>query len=84
MDVEFTVLAKGDTFLYTVPSFPVFKATLQQVKLQLEESHGGIKIFDGFARKCDTLDTKYLPSIAKVEFSFEDAFIIEVGHIQYQ
>ena len=33
MDVEITVLAKGDTFLYTIPSFPVFKATLQQVKI---------------------------------------------------
>ena len=50
MDVEITVLAKGDTFLYTVPSFPVFKATLQQVKLQMEESEGEIKVFNGFAR----------------------------------
>jgi len=38
---------------------------LQQIKLQWEESNGDIKIFDGFARKCDMLDTKSLPSIAK-------------------
>ena len=33
--VEITVLAKGDTFVYTIPSFLVYKPTLQQVKLQL-------------------------------------------------
>ena len=76
-EVEINILAKGDTFLYTVPSFPVFKATLQQVKLQLEESNRGIKNFDGFTRKCIMLD-KPLPAVAKIEFSYENAFIIEV------
>jgi len=33
-EIEITVLAKGDTFVYTVPSFPVYKPTLQQMKLQ--------------------------------------------------
>jgi len=27
-------------------------------------------------------DTKSLPSIAKIEFSYENAFIIEVGYLQ--
>jgi len=79
MDIEVTILAKGDMFLYTVPSFPVFKATLQQVKLQWEESNGDIKIFDGFAKKCDTSDTKPLPAVAKIEFSYENVFTIEVS-----
>ena len=78
MDVEVTVLAKGDTFLYTVPSFPVFKATLQQIRLQWEETNGDIKVFDGFTKKCDTLDTKSLPSVAKIEFGYENAFTIQV------
>jgi len=72
-DVEITVLAKGDAFLYTVPSFPVFKGML----LQLEESDGEVKVFDGFARQCDMLD-KPLPAVAKIAFSYDNAFIIKV------
>ena len=34
-------------------------------------------LFDGFARKCIMLD-KPLPAVAKIEFSYENAFIIEV------
>lgn len=44
IEVEITVLAKGDTFVYTALSFPVYKPTLQQVKLQLEESSGEVKV----------------------------------------
>jgi len=76
-DVEITVLAKGDTFVYTVPSFPVYKPTLQQVKLQLEESSGEVKIFDGFAKQCDLLD-KPLPAVAKIVFCYDNAFLIKV------
>ena len=31
--VNVVVLATGDVIQYTVPSFPVFKATLREVKL---------------------------------------------------
>ena len=73
VEIEIKVLAKGDTFVYTVPSFPVYKPTLQQVKLQLEESSGKVKVFDGFARWCDLLD-KPLPAVAKIVFSYNNAF----------
>ena len=76
-NVEITVLAKGNTFLYIVPSFPVFNATLQEVKLQWEAPGGEIHVFDGFARQCDLLDHP-LPAVAKIMFSYENAFIIEV------
>ena len=33
-DVKVVVLATGDLVQYTVPSFPVFKITLREVKLQ--------------------------------------------------
>ena len=78
--VEITVLAKGDTFVHTVPSFPVYKPTLQQVKLQLEESSGEVKVFDGFAKRCDLLD-KPFSAIAKKLFSYDNAFLIKVTSI---
>jgi len=37
-----------------------------------------LKVFDGFTKKCDTLDTKSLPSVAKIEFGYENTFTIEV------
>ena len=52
--VEVTVLTKGNTLHYVVPSSPVFNADLVEVKLQWEEYHEGLlpelHVFDGFAR----------------------------------
>ena len=79
-EIEITVLAKVDTFVYTAPSFPVYKPTLQQVKLQLEEPSGEVKVFDGFAKRCDLLD-KPLPTVAKIAFSYDNAFLIKVTSI---
>jgi len=50
-----TVLAKGDTVEYIIPSFPPFSARLTEVKLQYE-SDEGLMVFDGFARHCEALD----------------------------
>ena len=36
--VYVTVLATGDEFQYVVPSFPVYKPILKEVKLQWEEA----------------------------------------------
>ena len=82
-DTEITVLAKGQTFLYVVPSFPVYKATLQEVKLQQDDGNGNVYMFDGFARKCDLLD-HHLPAMAKIPFSYENAFIINVSYVCQQ
>ena len=75
--VYVTVLTTGDLIQYTVPSFPVFKATLREVKLQWEEECGTVHVFDAFARDCDQLDHR-LPALAEVAFQYENAFIIEV------
>lgn len=80
--VEITVLAKGNTLSYIVPSFPVFKVALQEVKLQWEERGDKTHVFDGFARQCALLDHP-LPAVAKIMFSYENAFIIEVLLIPY-
>jgi len=74
---QITVLGKGQVFLYIIPSFPVCKATLQEVKLQQEDDHGNVYVFDGFARKCDLLNHP-LPAMAKIPFSYENTFIINV------
>ena len=76
-NVKITVLAKGNTLLYVVPSFPVFEATLREVKLQWEKPGGIIHVFDAFARQCELLDHP-LPAVTKIMFSYENAFIIEV------
>ena len=75
-NVEINVLAMGNTFLYVILRFPIFKTTLQEVKLQWEEPGGAIHVFDGFARECELLDCP-LPAVAKIMFSYENAFIIE-------
>lgn len=75
--VLITVLAKGDTIEYVVPSFPVFGAKLTEVKLQWESCEGEIMVFDGFARSCEALEHP-LPAIMKVLYSYVNAFIIEV------
>lgn len=78
---EIVVLGKGNTFLYVVPSFPVYKADLQEVKLQYTDGEGNIHVFDGFARKCDQMDHS-LPAMAILPYSYENAFIIKVSHFK--
>ena len=56
--------------------FPVFKATLREVKLQWDEETT-IHVFDAFACDCYLLD-HHLPAIAVIHFNYENAFIIEV------
>ena len=75
--VYVTVLATGDEFQYVVPSFPVYKPILKEVKLQWEEADGTMHVFDGFAHSTNLLD-HHLPAVAKIFFSHDNAFIIEV------
>ena len=65
--VHVIVLTTGDLIQYTVPSFPVFKAMLREVKLKWEEEGRTIHVFDVFARDCDQLD-HHLPAMAEVPF----------------
>ena len=75
--VYVTVLATGDEFQYIVPSFPMCKPILKEVKLQWEESNGTMHMFDGFARSTNLLH-HHLPAVVKIFFSYDNAFIIEV------
>ena len=40
--VEVTILSNGRVLEYVVPSFPIYKATLREMKLQWEEADGTI------------------------------------------
>ena len=71
------VLAAGQLIHYTIPSFPVFNATLREAKFQWEDEYENIHVFDGFVRHCNMLD-HHLPAVAKIPYSYDDAFIIEV------
>ena len=73
-----TVLGKGITFEYVVPSFPVFRANLTEVKLQWANREGELEVFDGFARDCAALVDQTLPAILKIPFNYDYAFTIEV------
>jgi len=42
-------LATKDELQYVVPSFPVYKSILKEIKLQWEEANGTIHVFDGLA-----------------------------------
>ena len=74
---EVAVLKVGNLVHYIVPSFPVIQATLREVKLQWKEEDGALHVFDAFARDCD-LPNHPMPAIAKIPFSFENAFMIKV------
>ena len=58
-----TILAKGDTVEYFIPSFPPYGARLTEVKLQYE-SDEGLMVFDGFACHCKALDHPFRPLCA--------------------
>ena len=75
---EISVLSKGQTFLYVIPSFLVYKATLQEVRLQQDDGLGNVNVFDSFARKSDLLDHP-LSAIATIPYCSENAFIIKVS-----
>ena len=75
--VHVTALATGDEFQYVVSAFPVYKPMLKEVKLQWEEANGTKHVFDGFARSTNLLD-HHLPVVAKIFFSPDNAFIIDV------
>jgi len=73
------VVEKGKTFTYVVPSFPVYKAELQEIKLQYTDSKGDPQVFDGLARKCDLMDHP-LPALARLPHSYENAFVVKVSY----
>ena len=75
-----TVLLKRDTIYYIVPSFPIYSTVLVEIKVQWEDEDGSLLVFDTFARKCDLLDHQ-LPMIAKILFSYDNAFIIGMRYI---
>jgi len=81
-----TILAKGNTFNYVIPSFPVFNADIVELKLQREEicRDGSTKlhVFNGFARDSKDLDHP-LPGMVCIEFSYNCAFMIEVSTVLY-
>ena len=72
-----TVLAAGGLIHYVIPSFSVFNAVLREVKFHWEDEYGKIHVFDGFARHCNLLDHQ-LPAVAKVPYSYDNAFMFEV------
>ena len=74
-----TVLSKGFTIDYVIPSFPVYEAKLVEVKLRWRNSCGELEVFDCFARDCEALDHA-LPADIIVPYSYKNAFVIEVSH----
>jgi len=67
-----TILSKGITFEYVVPSFPVIRTKLTEVKLQWVNCKGELEVFDGFAHDCTALD-QALPATLKIPFSYDHA-----------
>ena len=73
--VILTILSKGCTFNYFVPSFPVFNVNLMEAKFQWEDGNGeAVHIFDGFACDCNEIDHP-LPAVVKIYYSCENVFI---------
>jgi len=76
---EMTILSKGRAIEYVVPSFPVCKKILREVKLQWKDhAEDVIHVFDGFAQDCEELNLHVVPAIARIFNRFDHAFVIEV------
>jgi len=72
------LLAKGNSFQYVVPNFPVFKPVLWEVKLGWEDQDDGTThYFDSFACDMDLL-LHPLPTVTHIPVSFDNAFLMEV------
>ena len=76
-----TVLAKGNTFKYIIPSFPAYNAKIVEVKLHWEKCEDGsskLRVFDGFAQLCEDLDHP-LPVIMCNKQRNDYAFMIKAS-----
>jgi len=73
------VLSKGDSHRYVVPSFPIFKVPLREVKFRWEGVDGTVHVFDGFTRAIIGLLDHPLPAVAKLPVSNDHGFLIEVS-----
>ena len=72
-----SVPVKGNTIDYVIPSFPMVKARLVEVKLEWVNSQGEVEAFDSFACYCTALNHA-LPADLIILYSFQHAFVIEV------
>ena len=77
-----THAATADTFKFYLKHRDKFlhDATTQASPSMLKHlSSRNVYVFDGFARKCDLLNHP-LPAMAKILFSYEKTFIINVSY----
>ena len=51
---------------------------MSKISLKEEYATETVHVFDSFARECDLLDEHPLPAVAKILFSYDNAFVIEV------
>ena len=72
-----TVLSNGNAISYVIPSFPVYCAKLVEVKIQYYNEDRNLKICNAFAKDCEDMNHP-LPAFAKVNYGYENAFVVEV------
>lgn len=70
------VLKLGKKIQYTVPSFPVFSATLFEIKYQLVND-ARVTTFDGYIRACPEILTRSYPALLKLCHGHTNAFTVE-------
>jgi len=73
-----TILFTGSTISYVVPSFPIYKAELMEIKVQWEEEDRSLHMFDAFGRNCEDLNHS-LPAITEIPYCFDNPFTIDVS-----
>ena len=63
-------------YSYTVPSFPVFNATLKGIQY---ECVGPVKVVDGFIRDDPGLCSVTFPAKASIKRNYRNAFFVSVS-----
>jgi len=81
--VYITFLATGDELQYIVPSFPMYKLILKEIKLQWEETNGTRHVFDGFACPSNLLDHEQITRVRKPVKHMYNLKSISAWHVNW-
>ena len=78
-ELVITLISCSGVYSYTVPSFPVFNATLKGIQYECVGPDGTVKVVDGFIRDDPWLSSVTFPANASIKRNYRNAFFVSVS-----
>ena len=78
-----TLIRCSGVYYYTVPSFPVFNATLRGIQYECEDQEGCVQVVDGFIRDEPGLSSVKFPTSVYLIRNCQNAFFVDVSMLLY-